>query len=95
MNIIAFNIATGLTTTPVTWNPAAGRTYEITATSDGAGTISLYVDGVLLGTSSGGPTGTSTAGFVWFQTEIENEVTVTNGNAPISMINPKAFTTNG
>jgi hypothetical protein len=94
LNIIGYN-GTTLTTTPVTWSPVGFRTYEITATSDGAGTISLYVDGVLLGTSSGGPTGTSNAGIVWWQVEIENEVTATSGNLPITIANPKVFTTNG
>jgi hypothetical protein len=94
MNIIGYN-GTTLTTTPVTWNPIGFRTYEITATSDGAGTISLYVDGVLLGTSSGGPTGTSNLGFVWWQVEIQNEATATVGNTIIAIANPKVFTTNG
>jgi hypothetical protein len=94
LNIIAHN-GTILTTTPVTWNPIGFRTYEMTATSDGAGTISLYVDGVLLGTSSGGPTGASTTGFVWWQVEIENEVTAATGNVSITIANPKTFTTNG
>jgi len=94
MNIIAHN-GTTLTTTPVTFNPIGFRTYEMTATSDGTGTISLYVDGVLLGTSSGGPTGTSTVGIVWFQVEIENEATATNPNTNITIANPKTFTTNG
>jgi hypothetical protein len=94
LNIIAHN-GTTLTTTPVTWNPVGFRTYEMTATSDGAGTISLYVDGVLLGTSSGGPTGTSNAGIVWWQVEIQNEATATVGNVPITIANPKVYTTNG
>jgi hypothetical protein len=94
LNIIGYN-GTTLTTTPVTWNPINFRTYEITVTSDGAGTISLYVDGVLLGTSSGGPTGTSNAGIVWWQTEIQNEATATVGNLTIAIANPKVYTTNG
>jgi hypothetical protein len=94
MNIIAHN-GTTLTTTPVTWNPAAARNYEVTATSDGAGTISLYVDGVLLGTSSGGPTGTVNTGTtIWWQAEIQNEVTAA-AQLQIQVTNPKVFTTNG
>ncbi|CAB4135567.1 hypothetical protein UFOVP291_47, partial [uncultured Caudovirales phage] len=93
MNIIAFNTGTNLTTTAVTWNPANGRTYEITCTSDGAGTISLYVDGTLLGTSSGGPTGSS-ANQLWWQYELQSEATST---AQVTTIytNPKLYTTNG
>ena len=93
MNIIAFNTGTGLTTTPVTWTPA-NRTYEISVTSNGAGTISLYVDGVLLGTSSGGPTGGSSGFPVWWQQEIQSEAT-SSAQATIVYHNPKLFTTNG
>jgi hypothetical protein len=94
MNIIAHN-GTTLTTTPVTWNPSGFRNYEVTVTSDGAGTISLYVDGVLLGTSSGGPTGTIVGTLFWWQAEIQNEATATVGNVNIQVTNPKVFTTNG
>jgi hypothetical protein len=93
MNIIAFNTATSLTTTPVTWNPINQRTYEITCTSDGAGTISLYVDGTLLGTSSGGPTGVAT-NQVWWQHEIQNEATA-GSQVTTYYQNPKLYTTNG
>ena len=94
MNIIAHN-GTTLTTTAVTWNPANGRTYEIICISDGAGTISLYVDGTLLGTSSGGPTGSlNSTSPVWWQTEIENEATAAS-QLDFYFQNPKVYTTNG
>jgi hypothetical protein len=94
LNIIAHN-GTTLTTTAVTWNPANFRTYEMTATSDGAGTISLYVDGVLLGTSSGGPTGlVNTVTPIWWQAEIQNEATAAS-QMTIRFQNPKVYTTNG
>jgi hypothetical protein len=93
MNIVAHN-GTTLTTTAVTWNPINARTYEITCTSNGAGTISLYVDGVLLGTSSGGPTGLNTASNIWWQLEIQNEVTA-GTQLDCNYQNPKMFTTNG
>jgi hypothetical protein len=92
MSIIAHN-GTTLTTTAVTWVPVTSRTYEITATSDGAGTISLYVDGTLLGTSTGGPT-TSASLQLWWQTEIQNEVTATT-QVDFYFQNPKVYTTNG
>lgn len=92
MNIIAHD-GTTLTTTPVTWNPVSSRTYEITCTSNGAGTISLYVDGTLLGTSIGGPTG-SAANQLWWQYELQSEATSTAQLTTI-ITNPKAFTTNG
>ena len=93
MNIIAHD-GTTLTTTAVTWNPANGRTYEITATSNGSGTISLYVDGTLLGTSSGGPTGTASTALVWWQYEIQNEATA-GAQVITQYANPKVYTTNG
>ena len=93
MNIIAHD-GTTLTTTAVTWNPISARTYEITCTSNGAGTISLYVDGVLLGTSSGGPTGLNNASNLWWQLEIQNEVTA-GGQLDCNYQNPKVYTTNG
>jgi hypothetical protein len=93
MNIIAHN-GTALTTTPVTWNPLVQRTYEIMALSNGSGTISLYVDGVLLGTSSGGPTDTNATSAIWWQAEIQNESTA-GGQLDFFYQNPKLFTTNG
>ncbi len=96
MSIIAHN-GTTLTTTALTtaFVPVANRTYEIVTLSDGAGNISLYVDGTLLGTSTGGPTGNA-ASFVWWQAEIENTSTSASaGNTTITYQNPKVFTTNG
>jgi hypothetical protein len=93
LSIIAHN-GTTLTTTAVTWVPLAARNYEITTTSSGTGTISLYVDGALLGTSSGGPTTFSAAGQLWWQTEIQNEVTAT-AQREFYFQNPKVYTTNG
>jgi len=94
MNVIAHN-GTTLTTTPVTWVPQLGRNYEISAISDGAGTVSVYVDGVLLGTGTGGPTilqGNS--GPWWWQLEIQNLITA-SGQVDCNFQNPKVFTTNG
>jgi len=95
MNIIAHN-GTTLTTTAVTWNPSGSRTYEVVATSDGAGTISLYVDGTLLGTSTGGPTGLINVGsnFLWWQAEVQNEATA-GSQVSVQLTNPKVYTTNG
>ena len=94
MKIIAHN-GTTLTTTSVTWNPAAYNNYEITVTSNGAGTISLYIDGTLLGTSSGGPVATSvTTSTLWWQLEIENLVTA-GSQVDCFYQNPKVITTNG
>jgi hypothetical protein len=93
MNIIAHN-GTTLTTAPVTWNPVGFRTYEIAVTSNGAGTITLYIDGVQMGTSSGGPTDANGISAVWWQTEIQNEATAAS-QLDFFFQNPKLFTTNG
>ena len=94
LNIIAHD-GTTLTTTPVTFNPLGSRTYEIIATSSGAGTISLYVDGVLLGTSSGGPAvNVNSSQLLWWQIEIQNEATAT-AQLDLFFQNPKVYTTNG
>jgi hypothetical protein len=93
LSIIAHD-GTTLTTTAVTWVPLANRNYEITTTSSGTGTISLYVDGALLGTSSGGPTTFSAVGQLWWQTEIQNEVTAA-AQREFYFQNPKVYTTNG
>jgi hypothetical protein len=94
MNIIAHDGST-LTTTPVTWVPIGGRNYEITAISDGQGTVSLYVDGVLLGTGTGAPNIlVANMSSVWWQLEIQNLVTA-SGQVDCNFQNPKVFTTNG
>jgi hypothetical protein len=93
MNIIAHN-GSALTTTAVSWNPVNQRTYEIMAVSNGAGTISLFVDGALLGTSSGGPTDTNATSIIWWQAEIQNESTA-GGQLEFNYQNPKVYTTNG
>jgi hypothetical protein len=92
MNIIAHN-GTTLTTSAVTWNPTSNRTYEIAVTSNGSGTITLYIDGTQIGSTTGGPTGTVT-GAVWWQTEIQNEATAAS-QQEYNFQNPKVFTTNG
>ena len=94
MRILAHN-GTTLTNPSVTWNPSVGRTYEIMVTSSGTGTISLYIDNTLMGTTTGGPNdliGNSAP--VWWQTEIQNEVTA-GGQLDFYFQNPKVYNTNG
>jgi len=93
ISIIAHN-GTSLTTTAQTWTPVSFRTYAITVYSDGAGTISLYIDGTLIGTGTGGPTDTSVTAQVWWQMEIENQATA-GSQQTITYSNPKVITTNG
>jgi hypothetical protein len=93
ISIIAHN-GTTLTTTAQTWTPVSFRTYDIAVYSNGAGTISLYIDGTLIGTGTGGPTDTSTTNQIWWQMEIQNEATA-GIQQTIYYQNPKLITTNG
>ena len=93
ISIIAHN-GTSLTTTAQTWASTANRTYDIAVYSNGAGTISLYIDGTLIGTGTGGPSTTSNTGQIWWQLEIENQSTAASQQT-IYYQNPKVITTNG
>jgi len=93
ISIIAHN-GTSLTTTAQTWTPVSSRNYDIAVYSNGAGTISLYIDGTLIGTGTGGPTDTSTTNQIWWQMEIENQATA-GSQQTIAYSNPKLITTNG
>ena len=93
ISIIAHN-GSSLTTTAQTWTPTSNRTYEIAVYHNGSGTISLYIDGTLIGTGTGAPTTTSTAGQLWWQMEIENQATA-GSQQTIDFSNPKIITTNG
>jgi hypothetical protein len=93
ISIIAHN-GTSLTTTAQTWTPSANRTYEITVTSNGSGTITLYIDGTQIGTGTGGPTDTNSTSQIWWQMEIENQATAASQQT-IYYQNPKVITSNG
>jgi hypothetical protein len=93
ISIIAHN-GTSLTTTAQTWTPVSSRNYDIAVYSNGAGTISLYIDGTLIGTGTGGPTTSSTTNQIWWQMEIENQATA-GSQQTIAYSNPKLITTNG
>jgi hypothetical protein len=93
ISIIAHN-GTSLTTTAQTWTPVSFRTYEITVTSNGSGTVSLYIDGTLIGTGTGAPTDTNATAQLWWQMEIENQATA-GSQQTITYSNPKVITTNG
>jgi hypothetical protein len=94
MRILAHN-GTTLTNPSVTWNPIISRTYEIMVTSNGAGTISLYIDNALIGTTTGGPNDlVGNSAPVWWQLEIQNEVTA-GGQTDLLFQNPKLYNTNG
>jgi hypothetical protein len=93
ISIIAHN-GSSLTTTAQTWTPVSSRTYDIAVYSNGAGTISLYIDGTLIGTGTGGPTDTNSSSQLWWQMEIQNEATA-GSQQTIFYQNPKLITTNG
>jgi len=93
ISIIAHN-GSSLTTTAQTWTPVSSRTYDIAVYSNGAGTISLYIDGTLIGTGTGGPTDTNSTSQIWWQMEIQNEATA-GSQQTIFYQNPKLITTNG
>jgi hypothetical protein len=94
MRILAHN-GTTLTNPSVTWNPIIARNYEIMVTSNGSGTISLYIDSVLMGTTTGGPNDmVGNSAPVWWQLELQNEVTA-SGQTDLLFQNPKVYTTNG
>jgi hypothetical protein len=93
ISIIAHN-GTSLTTTAQTWTPVSFRTYEITVTSNGSGTVSLYIDGTLIGTGTGAPTDTNATAQLWWQMEIENQATAASQQT-ITYSNPKIITSNG
>lgn len=49
-----------------------GTTYAVTIVSDGSGNLEWFLDGASKGSSSAGPTGLATAGFVALQSEVDN-----------------------
>jgi hypothetical protein len=92
LSAIAHN-GTTLTTTAVTFTPVNFRPFDIVCYYDGAGTVSIYVNGTLAGSATGGPTGAATVTNIWAQWEIENTSTSSPANTNCVMINPKVMTT--
>ena len=92
LSAIAHNGST-LTTTAVTFTATNFRSYDITSYSDGAGNISIYVNGVLAGTGTGGPTGVVGVTNIWVQWEIQNMSVLSAANTNCAMANPKVMTT--
>jgi len=71
---------TNLSTTTSTFTPTNLQCYDVVVISDGAGNVTLYVNGSSVATSTGGPTST-TAGTNYnnFYLEAHNTSTLTNG----------------
>jgi len=86
---------TNLTSKNVTWNPTSFRAYELAMISNGSGTVSLYIDGVFVDSTTGGPTGNQLTNISWYQIEIENTSTSSPANTDFFFTNPKAIAIHG
>jgi len=67
---------TSLTTTTSTYTPANSTAYDVVVVSDGAGNVTLYVNGSSVATSTGGPT-SSSGGSPQLTFEVENTSIIT------------------
>jgi hypothetical protein len=67
---------TSLTTTTSTYTPANSTAYDVVVVSDGAGNVTLYVNGSSVATSTGGPT-SSSGGSPQLTFEVENTAIIT------------------
>ena len=83
---------TTYSTSLCTFTGAQYLPYEFAIISDGAGTLTLYINGSQVGTMTGGPTGTGPLSYFFCQYEIENTSTsATTGNAQVAITNPRAI----
>jgi hypothetical protein len=67
---------TSLTATTSTYTPSNASAYDVVVVSDGAGNVTLYVNGSSVATSTGGPT-SSSGGSPQLTFEVENTSTIT------------------
>jgi len=67
---------TSLTTTTSTYTPANSTAYDVVVVSDGAGNVTLYVNGTSVASSIGGPT-SSSGGSPQLTFEVENTSIIT------------------
>jgi hypothetical protein len=91
MSLIAHN-GTTLSSVTVTMSPtvAFGFTHDIAVVSDGAGTVTMFLNGSSVGSTTGGPVGVGAGAYA--QWEIQNmSVSATTGNVTISFGNTKMF----
>jgi len=68
-----------LATVTSTFTPSNGSGYDVVITSDGAGNVTLYVNGSSVATSIGGPTSTQASVAYNIYMEAQNTSTLTNG----------------
>ena len=62
---------TTLTTVASSFQPASGEAFSWTIYSDGAGNVTLYINGSSVATTSAGPTGNSTAYHTMYGEQVE------------------------
>jgi len=62
---------TSATTVASSFTPASGEAFSWTLYSDGAGNVTLYINGSSVATSSAGPTGNSTAHYTMYGEQVE------------------------
>lgn len=89
LTVFAHN-GTTLSTNTVTFTPINYAQPEITCISDGAGTVNVYLNGVLSGSVSGAASvENAIASVTCVNFEIENTSVLSTGSAPIVFGNPK------
>jgi hypothetical protein len=79
---IVLYVANGsaLTTTTSSFTPSNSSAYDVVIVSDGAGNVTLYVNGSSVATSTGGPTSSQGANYNVITFEAQNSTTLTNGS---------------
>lgn len=79
---------TTLSTNATSYTPTASSVFDLKVSSDGSGTVTVYVNGSSVGTVTGGPTNAGSANEVGYYMEDQNTNTVTTGSQ-IYITNPK------
>ena len=69
-----------LSTVTSSFTPTNGSAYDVVITSDGAGNVTLFVNGSSVATSTGGPTSSQGTNYGTISFETQNSSTLTNGN---------------
>lgn len=80
---------TSLSTNATSFTPTAAQAFDLKVSSDGSGTVTVYVNGSSVGTVTGGPTSAGSANQNGYFIEDENTNTVGAGSQ-LYVTNPKA-----
>jgi hypothetical protein len=78
---------TTLTTTTSSFTPTNASAYDVVVVSDGAGNVTLFVNGSSVATSTGGPTASQGANFAGLHFETENTSIITGSPQNICISN--------